>query len=137
MQISDQIIAVLDDLCQRFGVVIDWTAENVLPYMTELLGKVVAYELWTSVAWLLLTLIPPIVLYKSITKYRAYSLKVKESYKHQSDFEEVIFITGIVIGCAGTVIGCLMGISQVFDIVTCLTFPEKVIYDFISQMSIS
>lgn len=30
---SDEIIKILDDLGQRFGVVIDWSSENVMPYL--------------------------------------------------------------------------------------------------------
>ena len=42
---SDEIIKVLDDLAQRFGVVIDWTAENVLPYLKEIFGKLITYQI--------------------------------------------------------------------------------------------
>ena len=31
MQISDQVIAILDNLFQRIRVVVDWTSENALP----------------------------------------------------------------------------------------------------------
>lgn len=34
MTVSDQIINVLDALCEKFGLVIDWTSENVVPYLT-------------------------------------------------------------------------------------------------------
>lgn len=33
MEVSKQIIEVLDNLCEKFGVVIDWNAKNVLPYV--------------------------------------------------------------------------------------------------------
>lgn len=50
--VSDQIIQVLDALCNKFGLAIDWGAQNVLPYAQELMGKMVSYELWTSVMWI-------------------------------------------------------------------------------------
>lgn len=52
MTVSDQIIQVLDNLCEKFGLAIDWTSENVIPYLTTLCTKLVSYEIWTSVAWL-------------------------------------------------------------------------------------
>ena len=30
---SDEIIKVLDDLSDRVGITIDWTSQNVLPYL--------------------------------------------------------------------------------------------------------
>lgn len=39
--ISDEIIKVLDDLCERFGIVIDWASENVVPQLTVLCEKLI------------------------------------------------------------------------------------------------
>lgn len=36
--LSDQIISVLDALCEKFGIAIDWTSQNVIPYI-QLLAK--------------------------------------------------------------------------------------------------
>lgn len=36
---SDEIIKVLDDLACRLGVTIDWTAENVMPYVEDLFHR--------------------------------------------------------------------------------------------------
>lgn len=51
MVISDQIIAVMNDLCQKFGIAIDWSQENIIPYLTELAKKYISYEIATSIAW--------------------------------------------------------------------------------------
>lgn len=39
MQVSEQIIYVLDELAKRFGMVIDWTQQNVMPTVYEICGK--------------------------------------------------------------------------------------------------
>ena len=31
--VSDQIIKVLDNLCDKFGLAIDWSSKNVQPYL--------------------------------------------------------------------------------------------------------
>lgn len=46
---SNEIIKILDDLAKRFGIAIDWTAENVLPYLKELFSRVVKYEIVQSI----------------------------------------------------------------------------------------
>lgn len=37
---SQEIIKVLDNLCEKFGIAIDWTSQNVKPYLQELFCKV-------------------------------------------------------------------------------------------------
>lgn len=39
MQMSEQIIQVLDYLGKKLGLTIDWTSENVLPYVQTLCDK--------------------------------------------------------------------------------------------------
>ena len=48
MTVSNQIIAVLDAICEKFGIVIDWTASNIMPYLQDLCKRIVTYEIATS-----------------------------------------------------------------------------------------
>ncbi|NYC91919.1 hypothetical protein [Clostridium beijerinckii] len=57
MEVSDQIIKVLDNLGQKFGLAVDWTQSNIMPYIQQLGQRIVNYELWTSVVWIILSLI--------------------------------------------------------------------------------
>lgn len=50
---SEEIIKVLDALAEKFGLAVDWTSANVIPYLEQLCGKYVNYEIVTSVIWLL------------------------------------------------------------------------------------
>ena len=52
MTVSAQIIEVLNDLCMKFGLAIDWSQENVLPYLEELAGKYITWEIATSEMWI-------------------------------------------------------------------------------------
>lgn len=116
MYMSDEIIKVLEYLCDKIGVTIDWTSNNVLPYVEQLCEKFIHWEVSTSFAWIaimwcsmILTLIFAIVVYKI------------DSF---NGFEWVIFCSVLV----ATII--VTGV-QVFDIIECKTFPEKAIYDYI------
>jgi len=35
MEVSDQIIKVLDNLGQKFGVAVDWTQSNIMRYKND------------------------------------------------------------------------------------------------------
>lgn len=51
---SEEVIKILDALAEKFGLAIDWTSANVLPYLQQLCGKYVTYEIATSVVWMLI-----------------------------------------------------------------------------------
>lgn len=57
MTVSEQIIQVLDNLGEKFGLAIDWSPENILPYANELMNKAVSYELWIHITALTLIVI--------------------------------------------------------------------------------
>lgn len=124
MMKADEIIKVLNDLCEKFGIAIDWSSKNVLPYIQKLGDRIVAYELWTSVIWILVNLllfVVSIIVFVKVTKWC-----------NSEDFDDV-YETLVWLCCIATVGGiiacfCFM-IKEVFDIVTCLVFPEKVIVE--------
>ena len=51
---SEEVIKILDDLCKRFGIAIDWSSENIVPYLEQLCKKYINYEIVTSVIWIIL-----------------------------------------------------------------------------------
>lgn len=120
--VSDQIISVLDALCDKFGIAIDWSTQNVLPYAQELAGKMINYELWTSVAWLIIGLIP----FFGLLSIVVYIIK-------NCDMDDDT-IGGIVVLGACMIIALIVIVIQIFDIIACLTFPEKIIFETIQRM---
>ena len=36
---SEEIIKILDDLGRRFGILIDWSSKNILPYLQDLIPR--------------------------------------------------------------------------------------------------
>ena len=51
---SEEVIKIFDNISSRFGVVIDWTSENVIPYLQELFNKYVLCESIITLIWLIL-----------------------------------------------------------------------------------
>ena len=41
---SEEIIKVLDNLGQKFGIAIDWTSQNVLPYLQDLMNRFISLQ---------------------------------------------------------------------------------------------
>ena len=116
MQVSDEVIKILEYLCDKIGITIDWTNNNVLPYVEQLCENFIMWEVSTSFAWMgIMCVVTIIALILAIKIHNTVDL---------DGFEWLIF--GIILTTTITVCGV-----QIFDIIECKTFPEKAIYDYI------
>lgn len=73
MAVSQQVIEVLDYLGEKLGIVIDWGTENVLPYVQELIRRIVTYKIVSlaiPVVACLIILIIAIIFFKNFIKLR-------------------------------------------------------------------
>lgn len=123
MNVSEQIIAVLDGLCRRFGIVIDWTSQNIVPYLEELAEKFIAFEVKTSWFW--------IILAASIAAlFWIMSLVCSLIHGFNSDGS---YVCGIIAICVTVVAIAVSGV-QIYDIITCETFPEKILLREIKEL---
>lgn len=128
--VSNQIIEVLDALCDKFGLAIDWGAQNVLPYAQELMGKMVSYELWTSVGEVTLFVF-------LFTLYIVCTKKLVNPFKKGVDEESpmaLLIALFWVIGGIISIFSIKYFISNIKDIITCLTFPEKIVFEMMQSM---
>ena len=120
MSFSSQFIEVLDALCDKIGIAIDWTSQNIVPYVTDLATRIITYEIWTSAAWIVIVAIVFLIGWK-MTKNMCKEIRF--------DADRIAgwgirIIIGII---CFTVIG-----FEVFDIIEALALPEKTLYDFIT-----
>ena len=116
MSLSNEIINVLEYLGRQIGISIDWTSENVMPYVEQMCEKFILWEVNTSFAWIaIMAVVAFLSLIAAILVHR---------FGKTYGGEWVLF--GLIIVCAIAVIG-----AQLFDIIECKTFPEKAIYDYI------
>lgn len=128
--VSNQIIEVLNEICNKFGLAIDWTSKNVQPYLQELMGKCVAYKFATSIMWLIfgiaVCILGSVLARMVVGSWEKYQ---KEPY---SDYDTSYFFWSMVSGVLLTV-GIVMVVCNVTTMIACKTFPEKVVLDMITQ----
>ena len=136
MEVSNQIIQIVDTLCEKFGIVIDWTSENVIPYLSSLCDKYISYEIWTSVAWMGFMAVLGIA-FAVVAKMLYPTFKRGWEANADSMFDvgwqvsgtfAIIFL--IIFYLAAIFVVC----TQIMDIVECLTFPEKQIFEYIRSL---
>ena len=130
MTVSEQIIQVLDNLGEKFGLAIDWSSENILPYANELMNKAVSYELWMN-----------IIIFTFITIGLALSwiifFKTIKNKNFNWDYFDALTITAVISIILAVLFSIAFIICLIFcvsTIIACLAFPEKIIFDMIKSM---
>lgn len=123
MNVSDQIITVLDDLCRRFGIVIDWTNKTILPYLEELAEKLIIFEVKTSWFW---------IIFASSIAVIFWILSLIFAVVNGFDSDSAMFFCVVSIGL--TVVAIIISGAQIYDIITCETFPEKILLREIKEL---
>ena len=123
MTISSEIIEALDYLGEKFGIAIDWTSNNVLPYLQALVDKFIKWEISTSILWIAIAIFIIAIIIGLM------NLKgVREANEDCCD--GMLWIPASIIILGFFIVICV----QIFDIIECNVFPEKVLYDFIKTM---
>lgn len=115
MQVSDWIIQVLDYIGKKLGFTIDWTSENVLPYVQTLCDKYIRWEIATSMIWIIAGIVVAIL---SV-------ILIKKNYSDDyiAPFLWTLLLAGII----------LIGV-QIFDIVKCICFPELQVFEYVQSL---
>ena len=138
MDISNEIIAVLDDLTRRLGVAIDWTQDNIVPFAQELFGRIVMYRiilsgaaLFAAIAW---TAALSAYLLRSNKRSRLFEwehLSYYEGHFVNGNARAVIAIVLIAVSI------CLMVHALKVSLpafIKCLTLPELVVLEFVRKL---
>ena len=135
MEVSEQVIKVLDAVCDKFGIVIDWTSNNVVPYIQQLGNKIITYDICISIMWLVIgsvmTLIVAILIKKFLNQKK---LEAKETindyYYTDGSLDNGAFYCYLIIGML-LIIAIVIGTISSQSIIQDITFPEKTIIEFI------
>lgn len=130
MTVSEQIIQVLDNLGEKFGLAIDWSSENILPYANELMNKAISYKLWMNNVSLALVTIMAIISWVVFCK----TIKKKNFSWYDMNGLPWIGIISLSFGIVFSIVFIVVLLISIPTIIACLTFPEKVIFDMVQSM---
>ncbi len=128
MKVSEQIIEVINTLCQKLGVAVDWTADNILPQIEALCDKYIKFEISTSIFWIVLMVGLCILSWGLVIPLHKAAKKEDWDFDYAAPFFAVL-VWVVTIGmtiAAVSVIGC-----QTYDIIEANVFPEKTIFDYV------
>ena len=110
MTINEQ---TLQELAKQFGLALDWSNKNIIPYLQNLAQRVIIYEFRQSVFWIVIGVI--LILVGAVTLF----LAIRD--------DDGWFIITIF----AWMIGILIIEKQINDILLCGTLPEKILLRYI------
>lgn len=137
ISVSGQIIQVLEALCDKFGLAVDWSSQNIAPYLQDLVNKAVQYKLWTNILYLgvtfLITVVCWIIVWR-LSKKTGFDIGYAfEDGRGAETFVGILGAAGIISAIAFVILCFVAG----HDIIACITFPEKVVIDMLQDMMAS
>lgn len=129
MSFSSEIITLIDELAARFGIAIDWTSENIMPYLTDLGTRFITLTMWKSIFGIVLTV--SLLLLSILFCRKGMKMRV-------ADKDENIYVPIITMGVIATIFFTIMNLvsipSLVNQILECKFLPEKIILDYLTDI---
>lgn len=132
MTFSKEIIEILDYLGKQFGIAIDWSSKNVMPYLQDLMSRFVGFKMTKSGIWIaiMILIIVPVGIFLLIKGNKTY-----KRYSSGDDYYADITAIFLWIGSAILLVTaiCVIG-ENIFNMAECHFLPEKVIYEYIQTL---
>nr|DAQ39419.1 MAG TPA: Poxvirus virion envelope protein A14 [Caudoviricetes sp.] len=121
---SNEIIKVLDHLCDRFGIAIDWSSNNVMPYLQDLMVRITKYVIYTNILWLVIS-----ILIIGATVFALVKI-IKVTRENRYDWDFIVGISSLI-GSIIIIIFFLTGMYACQNLIEVNTVPEKYIIEMI------
>lgn len=118
LETTQAFLTVIEYLSEKFGVAVDVTNKNLVPYLQELGDKIVAYEKSISIMWIIVGIIMVVF---GLTVFFIGCFR---------DWECMHWLCLIL----GVGIGAAIIISNMYTYIGCNTFEEKIILDYIEKV---
>ena len=128
---SSQFIEIFDHLCQKFGVVIDWSAQNVIPYITALCGRMTSYIIFKNVVLIFVFAGIFYLFWRFTNPCCSKENKWDPAFQYYKSMNES-YILGWVGRGVVAAFSFGMSITALLTIIKCIYLPEFVIIDCLS-----
>lgn len=123
---NSKLIEILDALSEKFGIMIDWTQQNVQPYVQDLMHRVVQYKLATSifgaVCWGLILIVCIMLFARNFKKVKFDRCGYLEN--GCGKYLIITIATGILV-----LVSALVFPKMIINIIQCTYIPEKIILE--------
>lgn len=127
---AEEIIQVIDALCSKFGIAIDWSAENVIPYITELSSRYANYVIVSNAIYLVIYAIFIFAGVKSVKWIIKTTNGDFDDWSIEHEVEAIVFIVFAIIYAIIMFSYSLILIFCIIpEIIQAVTMPEIVFFN--------
>lgn len=126
---SEEIIKVLDNLAQKFGIAIDWTNQNILPYLQDLMGRYISLQNSYAIVWIVISIIMIIGSIILISKC------IKATKKRYNTDEDAI-AWGILLSIIIITIFVVVLFCNIFGLLQNIFTPEITILNYLKTINL-
>lgn len=144
MTFSEQFKEIFELICEKIGVVIDWSQENVVPYVMDFLKRYVAYNIVEEILLILFSIVlivGVVIFFKIIIKDRAKCESKKkdtafwEYYSYSKDIDPGFgAVLGFIFGGTILIGGVIMFCCGISELLKWCFVPEFQIVEKISYL---
>lgn len=130
---SDEIIKVFDALGEKLGIVIDWSQENIYPYIQDLCQRTAQYKLTNSIT----TLIVWVIIFAFSICGIIFIIK---KFPKNADFDTLndwflgLSIVGIMIFSVLIIFSLVVSIQNINSICMYTYVPERALIDMLHSI---
>lgn len=117
MEATKELIDLLDYLGEKFGLIIDWSQGEILPYIKQLADSIVNYKRQIALMWIIVGIICVI------------AFIVFEVIAHIQDSDGYCMV-----GWVCLIAGAIIIVVNCYTVIGCNTFPEKIVLDYIQSV---
>lgn len=133
---NNYLVEAIEALALQFGLVVDWSSQNVLPYLEELSARIISHEIGMSIFWIAFVVsltaifvISGLIFYRLAVKSAE---KSRDEYVYEEWYEIGLGYAAIFLWIVSAVGAMVMFVSvpvNIIHIMECINIPEKVVID--------
>lgn len=127
-KMSQEIIKVLDNLAQKFGIAIDWTNQNILPYLQDLMSRYISLQNAYAIIWIVISIT---MIIGSIVVIR---LCLKATKTNSIDVEDSAW--GVLLSTAILIIFVVVLFANIFGLLQNIFAPEITILEYLKTINL-
>ena len=127
---NNQLVELLKELANQMGIAVDWTSQNIRPYIIDIMGRLARYEIFTSIIWILFFVIV-ILIASKLLKMSYKNLKDEENWTWDEEWfgYSAIVLGGVILFASFCII------VQCHDIGEAIYTPELLLIEKLKSLS--
>ena len=127
---SQEVIENLNNLAQKFGIAIDRTSQNILPYLQDLMGRYISLQNSYAIIWIVISIIMIIGSIILISKC------IKATKKPNDIDDEFPIADIIILSIITIIIFVVVFFSNIFGLLQNIFTPEITILEYLKTINL-